>query len=149
MSATARTKAVDASALIRTGVLVLPLGAALKLIGNLGTFNSVGYGVPQASEAAVVTKPAFVLGELVGSTIPVLLVPFGVLALFAYLLPMGRRRTLTAALVCSLLGAGATLPALGVINFAIPTLGDAYQKGQSGAMDVADSFFVWPRGALL
>jgi hypothetical protein len=28
---------------VRAGILVLPLGAALKLVGNLGTFNSVGY----------------------------------------------------------------------------------------------------------
>ena len=149
MSATSRAEIIDTRTLMRAGVLVLPLGAALKLVGNLGTFNSVGYGVPQSTEAAVVTKPAFILGELVGSTIPVLLAPFGVLALFAYLMPSGQRRTLAAALICSLLGAGATLPALGVINFAIPALGDAYQNGQSGAMNIADSFFVWPRGALL
>jgi hypothetical protein len=48
---------VDTSRPIRAGILVLPLGAALKLIGNLGTFNSVGYGVPQLTEAAAVTSP--------------------------------------------------------------------------------------------
>src|SRR5258705_41432 len=59
--------------LIRAGVLVLPLGGALKLLGNLGTFDSIGYGVPQASEAATVSTPAFFVGELVGSLVPVLL----------------------------------------------------------------------------
>jgi hypothetical protein len=50
---------VDTSRPIRAGILVLPLGAALKLIGNLGTFNSVDYdyGVPQLTEAAAVTSP--------------------------------------------------------------------------------------------
>jgi hypothetical protein len=66
----------------------------LKLLGNLGTFNSVGYGIPQPAEAATATTPAFVVGELVGSVLPVLLTPFGVLALFAYLFPTGPRRTL-------------------------------------------------------
>src|SRR5689334_13379793 len=91
----------DTRSLVRAGVLVLPLGAVLKMIGNLGTFDSVGYGVPQASEAATVTTPAFVVGELVGSVVPVLLTPFGVFALFAYLLPYGRPRLLTAGLVCT------------------------------------------------
>jgi hypothetical protein len=120
----------------------------LKLLGNLGTFNSVGYGVPQPAEAATVTTPAFVIGELVGSVLPVLLTPFGVLALFAYLFPTGQRRTLVAAMICALLGAGAILPALGVINFAIPALGHAYQTGDPAAMTIADSFFTWPRGAM-
>jgi hypothetical protein len=136
-------------ALVRVGVLVLPLGAVLKLVGNLGTFDSVGYGVPQATEAATVTTPAFFVGELVGSVVPVLLTPFGVFALFAYLLPFGYRRTLTAGLVCTVLGAGVTLAALGVVNYAIPALGHAYRDGDARAMDIADSFFTWPRGAMI
>jgi hypothetical protein len=135
--------------LIRAGTLVLPLGAALKLVGNLGTFNSVGYGVPQAREAATVTTPAFFVGEWVGSVLPVLLTPFAVYALYAYLLPFGRRRMLTAGLVCTLLGGGVTLAALGVVNYAIPALGHAYRGGDRGAMDIADSFFTWPRGAMI
>jgi hypothetical protein len=135
--------------LVRAGILVLPLGAVLKMVGNLGTFDSVGYGVPQASEAATVTTPAFVVGELVGSVVPVLLTPFGVFALFAYLLPFGRRRLLTAGLVCTVLGAGITLTALGVVNYAMPALGAAYRDGDRHAMDVADSFFTWPRGAMM
>jgi hypothetical protein len=71
---------VDTSRPIRAGILVLPLGAALKLIGNLGTFNSVGYGVPQLTEAAAVTSPGFLLGELVGRILPVLLAPAGVVS---------------------------------------------------------------------
>jgi hypothetical protein len=135
--------------LVRAGILVLPLGGALKLVGNLGTFNSVGYGVPQAEEAATVTTPAFFVGELVGSVVPVLLTPFAVFALFAYLLPFGWRRTLTAGLICTLLGAGVTLAALGVINYAIPALGHAFLSGDAGAMDIADSFLTWPRGAMI
>lgn len=135
--------------LIRVGVLVLPLGAVLKLLGNLGTFDSIGYGVPQATEAATASGPAFFVGELVGSLLPVMLTPFGVFALFAFLLPYGRRRVLTVGLVCTVLGAGVTLAALGVVNYAIPALGQAYQDGDTRAMDVADSFFTWPRGAMI
>ena len=135
--------------LVRAGVLVLPLGGALKLIGNVGTFDSIGYGVPQASEAATVTTPAFFVGELVGSLLPVMLTPFGVFALFAYLLPYGRRRLVTAGLVCTVLGAGVTLAALGVVNYAIPALGQAYRDGDTRAMDIADAFFTWPRGAMI
>lgn len=142
-------QAVDTSGLIRAGILALPLGSALKLVGNLGTFNSVGYGVPHAAEAATVTTPAFFLGELIGSVVPVLLGLFGVLALFAYLLPTAPRRTLVAGLICTVVGAGMTLTGLGVINYALPALGDAYNSGHPYAMTIADSFFTWPRGSML
>ncbi len=135
--------------LVRAGILVLPLGAALKLLGNLGTFNSVGYGVPQGAEAATATTPGYLIGQLVGSLLPVLLTPFAVFALFAHLLPYGWRRTLTTALVCTVLGAGATLAALGVVTYAIPALGRAYRDGDPRAMDIADAFFTWPRGAMI
>lgn len=135
--------------LVRAGIVVLPLGAALKLIGNLGTFNSLGYGVPQGAEAATASTPAFFVGEWVGSVLPVLLTPFAVFALFAYLLPYGHRRLLTTGLVCTVVGAGVTLAALGVVNYAIPALAAAYNAGDSRAMDIADSFFIWPRGAMI
>ena len=142
-------RTVTTAGLIRAGMLTLPVGGALKLLGNLGTFDSIGYGIAQPAEAATVTTNSFVLGELVGSILPTLLAPFGVLALFGLLLPYGRRRTLTAALVCAVLGAGATLPGLGVINFAVPALGEAYRDGWPGAMTIVDSFLTWPRGAML
>ncbi len=149
MGAVSGTEFCFVRGLIRVGVLVLPLGAVLKLLGNLGTFDSIGYGVPQATEAATASGPAFFMGELVGSLLPVMLTPFGVFALFAYLLPYGRRRMLTAGLVCTVLGAGVTLAALGVVNYAIPALAEAYRQGDTRAMDVADSFFTWPRGAMI
>lgn len=135
--------------LIRTGILALPLGAVLKLLGNIGTFDSIGYGIPRAAEAATATSPAFFLGELAGSVVPVLLGIFGVFALFAYLAPRAPARAAGAGLVCTVLGSGITLLGLGVINFAIPALGAAYEDGHHYAMVVADSFFTWPRGAML
>ncbi len=60
------TPRVGVEGLIRAGIVILPIGGALKLLGNLGTFNSVGYGIPQPTEAATVTGPGFVVGELVG-----------------------------------------------------------------------------------
>jgi hypothetical protein len=56
----------DPTPLIGAGVLALPLGNALKLLGNLGAFNSVGYGIPASSEAAVAAGPGYLLGNLVG-----------------------------------------------------------------------------------
>ncbi|MGH3320337.1 MAG: hypothetical protein ACRDN9_09170 [Streptosporangiaceae bacterium] len=63
--------AVGVTGLIRVGVFALPLAGALKLVGNLGTFNSVGSAVPQPSEAATITTLPFVAGEFVGSVLPV------------------------------------------------------------------------------
>lgn len=135
--------------LIRTGILALPVGAVLKLLGNIGTFDSIGYGIPRAAEAATATSPEFFLGEFAGSVVPVLLGVFGVFALFAYLAPRAPARAAGAGLVCTVLGSGITVLGLGVINFAIPALGTAYEDGHRNAMVVADSFFTWPRGAML
>jgi hypothetical protein len=142
-------RGVDTALLIRVGVLTAPVAGVLKLLGNLGTFSSIGYGVPQPSEAAIAARPGFLIGELVGSTLPTVLTPFWVFALFAYLAPAGSRRLLVAAMTCCLLGAGFTLAALGVINYAIPALAQAYEAGQPAAMDTADSFFTSPRAAML
>jgi hypothetical protein len=136
--------------LIRTGVLALPLANALKLIGNLGTFNSVGYGIPADREAAVAAGPGYLLGNLTGTILPTILGIFGTFALFGYL--TGRttqRRLLTGALVCSVVGAGISLPALGVITYAIPALAQQYHAGDPSAMTIANDFFLWPWGAIL
>ena len=142
------THNLDTTMLVRVGILAAPVAGALKLVGNLGTFNSIGYGIPQTTEATIASGPGFLIGELVGSTLPTVLTPFWVIALYAYLATSGSRRILTAAMTCCLIGAGFTLAALGVINYAIPALAQAYQAGQPAAMDIADSFFTWPRGAM-
>lgn len=139
----------DPNPLLRLGILTLPLGNALKLVGNLGTFDSVGYGIPPATEASVAAGPGFFVGELVGSVLPTLLSLFGVFALFGYLAARAGRRIVVAGLVCSTFGAGVTLAALGVINYAIPALAHAFQHGDADAMAVADGFFAWPWGAIL
>ncbi|WP_154676148.1 hypothetical protein [Amycolatopsis benzoatilytica] len=141
--------AANADTLVRVGILALPLGNALKLVGNLGTFNSVGYGVPAAAEAAVAAGPGYFLGNLAGSITSVLFGLFGLLALFGFLVRRASRRLVVPALVCSVLGTGFTLAALGVITYAIPALAHAYQAGNPAAMTVADGFFVWPWGAML
>lgn len=136
----------DQTPLIRLGILALPLGNALKMVGNLGTFNSVGYGVPADTEAAIAAGPGYLLGNLFGSITPVLLGVLGVFALFGYV--RAQRRLAVPALVCSVLGAGVTLAALGVVTYAIPALAHQYQAGDTHAMTVVDGFFTWPWGAI-
>ncbi|MFI5612037.1 hypothetical protein [Amycolatopsis sp. NPDC051903] len=144
-----RPPVADPNTLVRFGILALPLGNALKLVGNLGTFDSVGYGVPVSAEAAIAAGPGFFLGNLTGSITAVLFGLFGVLALFGFLVTRASERLVVPALVCSVLGSGFTLAALGVITYAIPALAHAYQAGDPGAMAVADGFFTWPSGAML
>ncbi len=134
------------AAAIRTAILTAPAAGALKLLGNLGTFNSVGYGIPQASEAATATGPSYLIGQLAGSVLPTVLTPFWVFALVFFLAPRIRaHRMLTAATVAWVLGAGFALAALGVVGYAIPALGHAHNAGDTAAMTIADSFFAWPR----
>jgi hypothetical protein len=146
-----KSSAFDTRGLIRVGILFLPLGGLLKLLGNLATYNSIGPGVSQATAAERVTAPGFLIGGLVGNIGPTLLTPFWVIPLFVYLVTRveNGRRMLTTAVVFILLGSGLALAALGVVNYAIPALGHAYLAGDAGAMDIADSFFKWPRGAML
>lgn len=134
---------------VRACVVTMPVASGLKLLGNLGTFNGIAYGVPQASEAQTASSVGYVIGEFVGSVLPVIVVPFWVFAVCVYLANFTGRRTLTAGAVLCLVGAGVTLPGLGVINFAFPALARAYFTGDTGAMNIVDSFFTWPRGAML
>lgn len=134
---------------IRVAILTAPLGGLLKMIGNLGTFDSVGYGVPQASEAATAVGPAYLLGQLTGSVLPTVLTPFWAFALFAYAAPRIRaRRTLTTAIAAWVIGAGFALAALGVVTYAITVLGHAHYAGDPNAMNVVDSFFTWPTAGM-
>jgi hypothetical protein len=78
--------------LIRLGLLAAPIEGLLKLLGNLGTFNSVAYGIPDRVEALTVTSPGFFIGEFVGGILPVALAIFSTFALFTYLLNTSARR---------------------------------------------------------
>lgn len=140
---------VDLTGFIRIGILVLPVCGALKIVGNLGTFDSIGYGIPQATEANAVAGAGFVFGEFFGSMLPVLLAPFWIFALAAYLATKSRRGALLTGVVLCVIGAGLALAALGVVNYAIPALGHAYLANHSFAMTIADSFFTWPNGAVI
>ncbi len=134
--------------LVRVGILALPVAGLLKLVGNLGTFNSVGLDVPDEEAARAVSSTGFFVGEFVGSVLPVVLTIFGVLALFAYLANTSAGRWATMAMVSSVLGAALTLPALGVINYALPAIGRAYLAGQEDAFRIADAFFSFPSVAM-
>jgi hypothetical protein len=78
--------------LIRLGLLAAPIEGLLKLLGNLGTFNSFAYGIPDRVEALTVTSPGFFIGEFVGGILPVALAIFSTFALFTYLLNTSARR---------------------------------------------------------
>lgn len=138
------------SGLARTAIWTAPLAGVLKLVGNLlGTFDSVGYGMTQAHEASVAAGSGYLVGQLVGSVLPTALTPLWVFALVVYAAPRIRlRRTLTAAVVAWTLGAGFAIAALGVVTYAIPALAHAHYAGDPGAMNLADSFFGWPRVAM-
>jgi hypothetical protein len=144
------TRPYDPTTLIRVGVLALPAANALKLVGNLGTFNSVGYGIPASQEATMAAGPGYLLGNLTGTILPSILGIFGALALFGYLANRtAHRRQLITATIVSIVGAGISLPALGVVTYAIPALAQQYHAGNAAAMTIANNFFLWPWGAIL
>lgn len=113
-------------------------------VGQFGTFNSVGYGVADREAARVVSTTGFFVGEFTGSILPVALEIFGVMALFAYLTNTPAGRWATIAMVPCILGSALTLPALGVINYALPDIARAYLAGQEDAFGIADAFFSFP-----
>jgi hypothetical protein len=133
-----------ATRLIRLGLWTLPMIGLLKLIGNLGTFNSVGYGIPASQEALTVSGSGFFIGEFVGSILPVVLGFFGFFALFAYLFNTSAQRWATIAMVLSVIGSALILPPLGVVNYAFPVIGQAYLAGDPGVFSIVDNFFRFP-----
>ncbi len=47
MTTLTASRTAPVAGLVRAGLLVLPAGGALKLLGNIGTFDSIGYGIAQ------------------------------------------------------------------------------------------------------
>ncbi|EFH88174.1 hypothetical protein [Ktedonobacter racemifer] len=134
----------SATQLIRLGLLTIPLTGVLKLVGNLGTFNSVGYGIPDQQAAQTITGSGFFIGEFVGSILPTVLFIFGSFALFVYLFNTTARRWATIGMVLSVVGSALVLPPLGVVNYAFPALGHAYLAGDRGAIGLVNNFFRFP-----
>src|SRR5207245_3109806 len=91
----------------------------------------------------------YLLGQLVGSILPTAVGIFGILALYAFLARTCGGRLPVAGLACSVLGSGFVLASLGAITYVIPALAQAYLHGDGAAMTIADSFFSWPRSAML
>ncbi|MDQ6662014.1 MAG: hypothetical protein M3Z24_13755 [Chloroflexota bacterium] len=134
--------------LIRAGILTLPIAGLLKLLGQFGTFNSVGLGIPDREAAQAVSSTSFFVGEFVGSVLPVVLTIFGVIALFAYLANTSAWRWATIAMISCILGLALILPALGVINYAFPPIGRAYLAGQQDVFGIVNDFFRFPLVAI-
>lgn len=134
----------NSAGLIRLGILTLPIAGLLKLAGQFGTFNSVGYGVADQEAAQIVSNTNFFIGEFVGSVLPVILTIFGIIALFTYLVNTTARRWAVVGMVASILGLALILPALGVLNYAFPAIGRAYLEGQEDAFNIANAFFRLP-----
>lgn len=133
-----------ATRLIRLGLWMLPINSVLKLVGNLGTFDSVGYGVSDSHAIVTVSSPSFFIGEFVGSILPVVLGIFGIFALFAYLLNTPAQRWATIGMILSIIGSALILPPLGVINYAFPAIGQAALAGDPGVFSIVNNFFRFP-----
>lgn len=130
--------------LVRAGVLLWPIAAALKLAGQYGTFFSTGYGTEDRVVAQIVGQPRYLVGMVGGAILPTILSVFGVLALFLLLLPTSGRRAATAAAVVCVVGLASVLPALGVLAYALPRLGDAFLAGQVTDFSLATGFVLLP-----
>jgi hypothetical protein len=130
--------------LVRGGVLLWPIAAALKLAGQYGTFFSIGYGTDDRIVAGIVDQPRYLVGMIGGAILPTVLSVFGVAALFLLLLPTPGRRAATVAGVACVLGLASVLPALGVLAFALPRIGDAFLTGRIADFSLATGFFLLP-----
>ena len=86
---------------------------------------------------------------MVGSIFPTIVGIFAAFALFGYLADRTTRpRLLASALLCTVVGAGVSLAALGVVTYAIPALAHQYRAGDPTAMTAVNNFFLWPWGAI-
>lgn len=130
--------------LVRIGVLVWPVAAVLKLAGQYGTFFSTGYGTDDRIVAGVVAEPRYLVGIVGGAIAPTLLSLFGVAALFLLLLATPGRRAASWAAAACVVGLGSVLPALGVLAYTLPRLGQALLDGQIPDFALATGYFTFP-----
>jgi hypothetical protein len=127
---------------ILPGVWTLPL-AGLLWIGTILLRGPVPDPSGDATTFARTVASTSYLAAWLGIIAALVLVFFGIFALYAHFAD-GARRLALAAMVLSVAGAGLVLPLFGIFGFAYPALGEAYLEGQTGVVDVAAGFFGGP-----
>jgi hypothetical protein len=134
----------DTSALVRIGILALPLGGILTLVGLLGRYNVPNPRVNFEAAAQTASSTSFIVSQFVGNIVGLALLILGIFALTAHLANTQSRRLAVAAMILSILSVALVLPALGVTTYALPALGRAYLNGQEDAKVIADTLFGSP-----
>jgi hypothetical protein len=127
--------------LIRVGILALPIGGLLVLVGTLFIL-----GVPSPEDnptvaAKTVSTTDYFLAQIGRNVLGPTLAIFGLLALFAYLVNTGVRRLATLAMVLSLLGLSMLLSIFGIPTYAVPALAQEYLNGQQNVPELLGTIF--------
>lgn len=128
---------------ILRGVSALPI-AGLLWIATILLRGPVPDPSGDAATFAQTVASTSYLAAWLGITAALVLVLFGVFALYAYFAGSGVHRLAFAAMVSSIAGAALVLPLFGIFGFAYPALGEAYLEGQTGVVDVAAAIFAGP-----
>src|SRR5215210_4771448 len=118
--------------LIRLGVLALPLAGLLAVVGLYSSFQLGTGGILATGENRAIVGSGYYVSQLLGNALALILLIFGVMALYSYLANSRVRALALGAMVLSIFGIALQLIGLGVFAFAIPALKPVVPGGSLG-----------------
>jgi len=130
--------------LIRLGVLALPLAGLLAVVGLYSSFQLGTGGILATGENRAIVGSGYYVSQLLGNALALILLIFGVMALYSYLANSRVRALALGAMVLSIFGIALQLIGLGVFAFAIPALSRSFLEGHSERINISDYIFEGP-----
>jgi hypothetical protein len=138
----------DSAALIRLGVLALPLAGLLALVGLYSTLQLGPGGILASGDNRAIVSSGYFMSVFWGNVLALAVLIFGVIALYAYLVNARERALALAAMILSIFGIALTLSTVGVNAYAIPALSRSYLNGRTESIRILDYIFAGPLGTI-
>ena len=138
----------DSDALIRLGVLALPLAGLLALVGLYSTLQLGPGGILASGDNRAIVSSGYFMSVFWGNVLALAVLIFGVIALYAYLVNARERALALAAMILSIFGIALTLSTVGVNAYAIPALSRSYLNGRTESIRILDYIFAGPLGTI-
>jgi hypothetical protein len=138
----------DSAALIRLGVLALPLAGLLALVGLTTPYSLVQGGILASGDNRAIVSSGYFMSVFWGNVLALAVLIFGVIALYAYLVNARERALALAAMILSIFGIALTLLTVGVNAYAIPALSRSYLNGRTESIRILDYIFAGPLGTI-
>ena len=130
--------------LIRLGVLALPLAGLLALVGLYSSVQLGTGGILATGNNQAIISSGYFVSQLLGNGLALILLIFGVMALYAYLATSSVRALALGAMVLSIFGIAPPLTGVGVLVYTIPALSRSFLNGNPESVRILDDIFAGP-----